>query len=159
MIRRIPTILVDTREQSPWSFGSRAHRIKHTALKVGDYSVLGMQNIVTVERKSVPDLFHTMTRGLARFEKELDKVERTGMRFMAVIVEGSFESISLGSRWSWAQPDRVLSTFYQVCLKRGIAPYVCDGRAEAEKVAWHLLYNCWLSKPRRIIGQGGGGGS
>jgi ERCC4-type nuclease len=147
---RIPTILVDTREQNPWSFKGRSVRLKPHTLKVGDYSVQGMASLCAVERKSVEDLFLTMTKGLERFERELERSMDTGLRFLAVVVEGDLQRVSLGSKYSWAQPDRVVAQLFKSCVRRGAAPYFCSGRTEAEQVAWNILTGFWSSKPRRI---------
>jgi hypothetical protein len=138
MIARVPTILVDTREQNPWRFAGRRVRIKPQALRVGDYAVQGRQSMLVVERKSVEDLFHTMTKGLARFGRELERARGDGVR-VAVVVEGDVHRVALGSRWSWADPGRVVGQLYEVCAGYGAAPYFCDGRIAAESLAWSLL--------------------
>jgi DNA excision repair protein ERCC-4 len=148
---KVPTVLVDTREQNPWRFDGRSVRLKPAALRFGDYSVQGMQHAVCIERKSVEDLFLTMTKGLERFERELDRAREAGVQFMAVVVEGDLQRVSLGSRWSWASPDRVVAQLYRSCMRRGVAPYFCPGRLEAQRVAWDMLYNFWSSRPRRLI--------
>jgi len=143
---RVPTVLVDTREKSPWLFTGRKVRVKQQVLKVGDYAIQGHQSGLVVERKSVEDLFLTMTRGLARFKRELERARtECGVALMVVIVEGDLERIGLGSRWSWANPGRVIEQFYSVCVRAGVAPYVASGRAEAEALAWRLLFGYWSS--------------
>lgn len=138
MLARVPTILVDTREQDPWRFAGRRVRLKPTALRVGDYAVQGRQAMLVVERKSVEDLFTTMTKGLARFGRELERARQAGTR-VAVVVEGDVHRVSMGSRWSHADPGRVVSQLYQVCAGFGASPYFCDGRLAAESLAWELL--------------------
>jgi len=57
-----PVILVDTREQNPFDF-SRFDGwfagIEKKPLKLGDYSVAGLEDICVVERKDLPDLIHS----------------------------------------------------------------------------------------------------
>src|SRR6476660_3745177 len=59
-----PVLLVDTREQVPLDF-SRFEGwfagIERKALKLGDYSIAGMEDICVVERKELPDLVHSCT--------------------------------------------------------------------------------------------------
>lgn len=138
MIARVPTILVDTREKSPWRFTGRRVRLKPAALKVGDYAVQGRQAMLVVERKSVEDLFTTMTKGVERFGRELERARQAGTR-VAVVVEGDVHRVSVGSRWSHADPGRVVARLYEVCAGFGAAPYFCDGRLAAESLAWDLL--------------------
>src|SRR5687768_5143201 len=64
------TIIVDTREQIPFSF-SRFRgwftKVQHKALTVGDYSVAGLEDVCTVERKDLADLIHSFTSCRAVF--------------------------------------------------------------------------------------------
>ena len=142
---RIPTVLVDTREQDPWTFKGRRVRLKPVALRQGDYSVQGCsgEGGILIERKSVEDLFGTMTKGGARFDRELERIRGVGYAFSAVLVEGDLERVSLGSRWSQADPARILDLFYTKCIFKGVAPYLAGGRSEAEGLAWRLLYGFW----------------
>lgn len=55
---------VDTREQNPFDF-SRFEGwfagVEKKALKLGDYSVAGLEDRCVVERKALPDLVHSLT--------------------------------------------------------------------------------------------------
>ena len=51
---RAPVIVVDTREQEPLVF-ERLTSVRGT-LKTGDYSVAGLQDLFSIERKTVADL-------------------------------------------------------------------------------------------------------
>jgi hypothetical protein len=59
-----PVVLVDTREQNPFDF-SRFEGwfagIEKKLLKLGDYSIEGLENICVVERKDLPDLVRSLT--------------------------------------------------------------------------------------------------
>lgn len=44
------TIIIDTREQTPWEFG--LHVTSREKLDTGDYSIKGLQHILAIERKS-----------------------------------------------------------------------------------------------------------
>jgi hypothetical protein len=58
-----PVVLVDTREQNPFDF-SRFDGwfagIERKPLKLGDYSVAGLEDVCVVERKDLPDLIHSL---------------------------------------------------------------------------------------------------
>lgn len=98
------TILVDTREQIPYEFsGYKVARVRTVAgerrreeiplfipiergtLQTGDYSIVGHESRVTVERKSLEDALSTFTDGRERFERELGRME--DMESPAVILE------------------------------------------------------------------------
>ena len=55
MMDRI-TVVVDTREQEPYSFDSDKVSAVRKALPAGDYSLVGLEERVAVERKSLTDL-------------------------------------------------------------------------------------------------------
>jgi len=60
-----PTMLVDTREQNPFNF-SRFDGwfagVEKQALKLGDYSIAGLEELCIVERKDLSDLVHSLHR-------------------------------------------------------------------------------------------------
>ena len=51
------TIIVDTREQQPWIFDNYAKA--HKKLDTGDYSVEGLEHLLTIERKKSSSEFAT----------------------------------------------------------------------------------------------------
>ena len=94
------TVAVDTREQLPYSFEGMIERVRgkdiplivpteRKCLKTADYSIVGLEDKIAVERKSATDLAGTLTRGRKRFEKELARGQE--MDYMAVIVETTWE--------------------------------------------------------------------
>jgi DNA excision repair protein ERCC-4 len=101
-----PTVIViDTREQSPYTFASirsdardggklLAITTRRGTLRSGDYSLLGYERRIAVERKSLADLYGTLGRGRARFERELARL--AAMQFAAVVVEAEWSEV-LGS--------------------------------------------------------------
>lgn len=73
MMDRI-TVVVDTREQEPYSFDSDKVSAVRKALPAGDYSLVGLEERVAVERKSLTDFVSTVIRGRKRFHRELEKL-------------------------------------------------------------------------------------
>jgi hypothetical protein len=89
-----PVVLIDTREQRPFTFERFSNWIERTelrSLKTGDYSILGMENLICLERKGLADLILTLIHNRARFldqcERMLDYLHR------AIIVEASYEDL------------------------------------------------------------------
>ena len=80
-----PVIITDTREQTPLVFEHLAS--ERGTLQSGDYSILGLEHDFAVERKSIPDLCGSLTRGRERFERELHRLR--GFSFARVIIVGS----------------------------------------------------------------------
>ncbi len=127
-------ILVDSREQRPFRFLKA--RCSVQKLDEGDYRLYGDHGMV-IERKSVEDLFHTVVKDTARFERELARL--TACHYPVLLVEGLPESVSAGARYSGANGSRVLDHTLRLCVKYGVAPVFCYGRLAAEDMAWRLL--------------------
>lgn len=101
-IEREWVIITDTREILPWFRGpvhipgkSRTivvhQTVKRATMKTGDYTIEGMEDQVTIERKSCNDLLGTVTRGRRRFERELARLQE--FRWSAVFVESDWQDI------------------------------------------------------------------
>lgn len=79
-------IFIDTREQNPLPFANSEVK----KLIVGDYCPdNNFFSNVFVERKSLYDFAGTMTKGLERFEKEINRASELGA-YLVVVIESSF---------------------------------------------------------------------
>lgn len=97
------TVAVDTREQAPYRFrtikGNAAQKYQpvlvpqiEKTLRTGDYSIVGFEDQIAIERKSKEDAFSTFCHGHDRFERELARLsELPG--WSGVIIEASIASI------------------------------------------------------------------
>ena len=83
MKRGEPIIAVDTREQKPYRF----ERFEVKTLPTGDYSIVGLEDRVAIERKTKSDAYSTIGRGRARFESELERLAR--LSYAAIVIESS----------------------------------------------------------------------
>jgi len=89
-----PIVLVDTREKYPFDFSVFKNWIADTrnqALKVGDYSIEGMEKLLVLERKTLTDLITTVIQERPRFFKQCEKM--TKYRWRALLIEASYEDI------------------------------------------------------------------
>lgn len=82
------TILVDTREKTPWTFPGIQTRF--TKLRFGDYSAVGLMGVFEIERKSPMDLVSTLTMQWRRWVRKLFRWECASTRRI-VIVEGTYQ--------------------------------------------------------------------
>ena len=101
-----PTIIIDTREQTPWKFANL--RTIAGSLTTGDYSISGLTHLVAVERKGLDDLLSCVGRHRDRFRRELARLR--GFRFRAVIVEASYTDLEAGEWRSQVKPAAVLGS-------------------------------------------------
>ena len=107
----LPTVIVDTREQEPLSFTRLP--VEVGTLTTGDYSVKGLENDFTVERKSLPDLFGSLTSGRERFMREIQRMQAFPFRRLLVI--GSEKEIEQGAcRHSRVSPKAVIHSLYAI---------------------------------------------
>lgn len=94
MIKEKPTIIVDTREKTPWDWegDDSFAKVIHTKLEGGDYSLVGMEEILAIERKaSVDELYINFTEHKVRFAAEWDRLKDHKIKIL--IVEASCEDI------------------------------------------------------------------
>jgi DNA excision repair protein ERCC-4 len=54
------TIIMNTREQRPWTFGG-AHRVERAVLPAGDCASARFDSIVAIERRSLDDFVQSIT--------------------------------------------------------------------------------------------------
>lgn len=83
------TFIVDTREQRPFDFApiEPKIRIQKGTLQTADYSIMGLENEVCVERKgTVEELLGNIGTGRERFEAELIRMREFKAK-MVVICE------------------------------------------------------------------------
>jgi ERCC4-type nuclease len=91
-------IIIDSREQTPWSWDPHLVRTSIAGLDAGDYAlatdctaVSGRETMLcafSVERKSLDDFIGTIGSGWERFKNELHRMREYPAR--VVIVEGDF---------------------------------------------------------------------
>jgi ERCC4-type nuclease len=99
------TAIIDTREQQPLTL--ELDTIPGT-LATGDYSVRGLEDLLTVERKSLDDLLGCMTSGRPRFERELKRMQ--AYDFRCVVVEADWQDLVKGRYRSRMQPSAATHT-------------------------------------------------
>jgi DNA excision repair protein ERCC-4 len=104
---RAPVIVIDTREQEPLVF-ERLISLRGT-LTTGDYSVAFLEDVFSIERKTVSDLVGCcMGENRERFERELHRLR--GYRFKRLLVVGSEAEILAGQYHSNIKPNAVMAS-------------------------------------------------
>lgn len=140
-----PIVLVDTREQAPLSFERFTNWIggeKRATLATGDYTVEGMEHLLSLERKSLPDLVGTLMHSRNRFFAECERL--TAFRWRAILVEASYEDVKspYPGDFTTAHPNGVSGSLDALEAKFGIPViYTSRHRSLAEEKA-----ASWLSK-------------
>lgn len=102
-----PIILIDQREQTPLRFLHLESR--SATLQSGDYSLLGAQELFSVERKTVPDFVGCCVgENRERFSRELHRLR--GFHFKRLLIVGTEAEIREGKYRSNIKPQSVLGT-------------------------------------------------
>jgi len=123
------TIIIDTREQEPYSFEPRLVAAVRRALPAGDYSVEGLEERVAVERKTLDDFVSTVIHARQRFRQELRKLAE--YRAACVVVEASVVDILLQRYRGEAHPNAVLGNALSIILDFGVPVFFCGNRQAA----------------------------
>jgi len=123
------TIVIDTREQQPYTFACSAVQ---RALDAGDYSVAGCESQIAVERKSLPDFVRTVIHDRERFQSELDKL--ASYTFACIVVEADLDEVLRGLKQSelrMVTPAAVLGSALHIAMRYRVPVYWCGSRQAA----------------------------
>jgi len=132
LLAEIP-IVIDTREQRPFEYPAT---VKAT-LKTGDYSVIGLEDRVAIERKAHSDLLMCIGSDRDRFR---DQVTRLGeLDFGAVVIEPSIRGIIEGTTLSKMKPASVINTCLSWSVRYGVPFLFAGSREIAQALTGNLL--------------------
>lgn len=133
------TAIIDTREQLPldlrWRSGEALKSIRGT-LKTGDYSVETFEDMISIERKSIPDLVACIGKHRERFQRELDRMLE--FKTKAVVVEGSWSDIESGNYPGMINPNAAIGSILG-WIARGIPFIFAGNRDRASEYVARLL--------------------
>lgn len=143
------TIIIDSREQLPYSFDVLDCVVPTITkgLASGDYSVAGMADAVAIERKSLEDLYGSVTWGRERFEREIERLNSFQSAF--VVVEATWPEISdpAAHRPGWenrTDPRSVEGTITAWSIRYPrVHWWACGGRRAAEVSTFSILKKFW----------------
>ena len=126
-------IVIDTREQRPYRFPGAIR----ATLKTGDYSILGFESDVCVERKSLTDLFGTVGRGRARFRRECERM--SAFVHAAIVIEANLGEVLVGPELSKMNPSAVANTLVAWSIRYGINVWLAGNRQQAKSITYRIL--------------------
>jgi ERCC4-type nuclease len=131
---RLPPIVVDTREQRPWTFANDS--IVATVPTGADYSLLGWEHAIGLERKNLDDLVGSLTTGRERFMRSLAALRERPFR--ALVVEADLSTIIAGDFRSRMNPSSLLGSLASI-MSRGIPVVFASDHQSAGIFAERLL--------------------
>ena len=136
-------IIIDTREQQPFDFPS--YKVKRAKLATGDISLTGCEDLITVERKKVKELWGMV--GSARFKRELVRMQEIPRK--VIVVEGGIDDVLCGNRYSKVPPGRVIKETLMWQIVYGVP--VCWAGSRENAQAWTLRFLETWWKWRRLL--------
>ncbi len=126
-------IKVDSREQKPYQFKD----VEVGALNVGDYSILGLENHIAIERKELNDLIGSLTTGRERLEKELWRGK--ALDYFALVVEASLSDIINHNYRSEMDPKSAIQSLLAFSIRYRLPIWFCENREYGARVTESLL--------------------
>jgi DNA excision repair protein ERCC-4 len=129
------TAIIDTREQLPLDVSPL--RIVAGTLATGDYSVKGLEGIIAVERKSLPDLLGCIGQHRERFDKEVQRLLAYPCR--AIVVEASWADIERGEWRSQVTPSAAIGSVLG-WIAQGIPIIMATDHERAGRYVSRLLF-------------------
>ncbi len=133
-------IAIDTREQRPFTFEDIDPQpvTEVKTLQTGDYSIVGYESEIVVERKSCTDLFGSVGKGRNRFHDEF--LRMVPFRYAAVVCEADWLGIMRSPpQRSKLPPKVVLATMIAWQQRYGVHFWACPTREFAEKTTYRIL--------------------
>ncbi|HOX27260.1 MAG TPA: hypothetical protein PLL30_16195 [Candidatus Krumholzibacteria bacterium] len=131
------TIVVDTREQQPYAFDGAVIK----GLPSGDYSILGLEDRVAVERKSKPDAYASLGRGRARFRREVERL--AVLDYAAIVIEDTVPGFLRRPPHSQMSPRAAISTLLSWSVRYRIPVFFAGDRTHGRALTQKLLVMYW----------------
>jgi ERCC4-type nuclease len=140
-----PVLIVDSREQYPFSF-SRFRGwfsgVERRALRLGDYSIAGLESVCTVERKDLPDLVHSLTEGRRTFVKRLRQMSRLPQRLL--VITAPLSQVKSPYPHSPVNPNKITQSLIASLAGLGV-PFLCvETHKLGEEIVASYLYQAFL---------------
>lgn len=135
-------VAVDQREQLPYCFANyvRIASTQQVLLPVGDYGLLEYPHLISIERKTLSDLFSTLSSGTENRQRFLRQCEAmSSYPHRAIIIEATLEDITFGSRHSDYHPNALLGSLDAIWARFGIPSIFAGNRELAEDRTANLL--------------------
>ena len=128
------TIKIDSREQLPYTFETPS---EVGGLPVGDYSIVGLENQISIERKTIDDLIGCLTTGRERFARELHKGK--ALDYFALVIEASLSDLANGRYRSRMLPKSAIQSLLAFSIRFGLPIFFCESREYGQRVTESLL--------------------
>ena len=144
-------IIIDTRETHAYTFASiNPQPVKiYKGLETGDYSLEGFESEITIERKTLADLFGSTGTGRERFEREFIRMKN--FDYAAVVIEAGLDDIFINPpEHSSMSRKSVFRTLISWSIRYGVKIWPCPDRNFAERLTYLILKRWYELKMMEI---------
>lgn len=143
----IRPVVIDTREQTPWTFPDKIKTIRR-GIHFGDYTLDGLDEIVAIERKSPMDMIGCVGRSRSRFEDHLYGL--ADLPFAHVIVECSMAELCRACRTTGVDVSSMMGTIVSWQAATGVHFWTPDDRRFATALALRILAKAESQVERKL---------
>lgn len=149
--------LIDNREQRPLSFNHISiKKIENITLSVGDYgAIFSDTHLVPIvfERKSIADLYGTLSKGYDRFKREIERAKEKNIQLI-IIVEGTLTKVLHGTKYSMRTPESLIYQLFTLRVRYNIETVFCkDAEDAAEYITQFFIAHYKDFQDKNIIKQ------
>lgn len=144
MIKNDFTVIIDTREQQPWSFDH--YTTASRKLDTGDYSIEGLENLLAIERKkSINEIANNIVE--SRFKDVIERLSQT--KYAYILLEFDLDNVlsyPIGSslpKHMWDKvkisPSFIMKHILEWQMFHNIKVVFCGCASNAEKMAEFIM--------------------
>lgn len=143
------TIIRDSREKSPLEFNHEIiSNVVVEKLEVGDYCCYfpdREKSNICFERKSIPDLFGSLTKDYPRIKDEIERAKINNIT-LNIIIEGNLCKIFKGYRFSQVKGVSIIKTLFSLWARYSIMPIFVKDKQEMADYIIHYYWAIWRKK-------------
>lgn len=126
-------IVIDTREQKKLEFKHPFVKgIMNYCLDEGDYGAIFSDTYscpIVFERKSIPDLYGSLSKQYDRFKREIERAREKNIQLI-IIVEGNLTKVLHGAKYSMRTPESLVYQIFTLRVRYNIETVFCKDAVE-----------------------------
>ena len=134
------TVVIDSRERRPYEFTDAVVK----RLLTGDYSLNGLEDKVTGERKEKSDCYNSLGINRKRFKRELERM--AGIDYAAIVIECSLGDFLSPPPFSRLNPKAAINTLISWSIQYRVHIHFAQDRLHAKGVTYRILEKYWKHK-------------
>ena len=137
-------IIQDTREKpdAGWVFPPSCKAVLgviRRKMRVGDYTVAGLEHVLMIERKSLGDLYKSLGTDARRFLEMWKRTDRLGIPLRYLVIEATFEEVCQRYVFSSLPWQNVLSKLMSLQFNFNVHVVYAGDKVQASMYARRLM--------------------